>query len=260
MTTIINDAQLQPLVKSLRELQTPLFLVNGRLERIDKSSDHRHVFRFIEIIRDLTKRAIPESIFTESFLQFQYLNDLLQESHSNDVSFNNDDMLAYFLAILDSTLLSHGQELQTKHIHRILKFWGVEKELTVFSRKITQTKTSLDNANLLRDNIRTCTEELLFKSNLLIDYLKDILPRHSYQLEQIIERIETLVQQGVIPYASITDAVLIMIVSLFPLYLEVPAIRLYTMLHLQEDLKIDLQLMKKDVARYVQRLESYNIL
>ncbi|MHA1200718.1 MAG: hypothetical protein ACTSQF_15470 [Candidatus Heimdallarchaeaceae archaeon] len=242
MTTIIDNMQTQPLVKSLRELQTPLFLINGKLKRIDKSSDHRHV-----------------SIFTEAFLQFQYLNDLLQESHSNDVSFNNDDMLAYFLAILDATLILHGQELQEKHLYRILKFWGVEKELSVFSRKITQAKSILENANLLRDNSKICTEELLFKSNLLIDYLKDILPQHSYQLEQILEHTETLAQKGISPYASVSDAALIMIVSFFPLYLDIPAAKLCIMLHLQKDLQINLTVLKKDVARFAQRLDKFKL-
>lgn len=260
MTTIIDDMQTQPLVKSLRDLHTPFFLVNGKLERIDKSSDQRHVFRFIEITRDLTKRTIPESIFTEAFLQFQYLSDLLQESHSNDVSFNNDDMLAYFLAILDATLIFHGQELQEKHLYRILKFWGVEKEFDVFSRKITQAKTILENANLLRDNSKICFEELLFKSKLLIDYLKDILPENSDQLDHILEHIETLAQKRIIPYASISDAALTMIVSFFPLYLNIPAVKLSIMLQLKKDLKINLAQLKKDTSRFAQRLDKYNLL
>ncbi|MCE7748724.1 MAG: hypothetical protein GPJ51_10010, partial [Candidatus Heimdallarchaeota archaeon] len=233
--------------------------VNGKLERIDKSSDQRHVFRFIEITRDLTKRTIPESIFMEAFFHFQYLNDLLQESHSNDVLFNNDDMLAYFLAILDTTLLFHGQELQEKQLNRILKFWGVEQEFNVFSRKITQAKTILENANLLRDNSKICFEELLFKSKLLIDYLKDILPQNPDQLEQILEHIENLAQKRIIPYASISDAALIMIVSFFPLCLKVPAVKLFTMLQLREDLNIDLALFRKDVDRYRNRLERFNL-
>jgi len=256
MTTIIDEAQLQPLVQSLRELPSPVFLVNGKLERIDKSSDQRHVFRFIEITHGLTKHSIPENIFTEAFLQFQYLNDFLQESHSGDVSFNNDDMLAYFLAMLENSLLSHNQELQTKLLYRILKFWGVEKDVCSFSKKITQARSILDNANLLRDCRRICTEELLFKSNLLLNYLKDIIPQHVHKLEQISEQIESLVQKGVIPYASISDAVLIMIVSFFPFYLKIPALKLLVMLQLQRDLEVNLKLLRKDVERYSKRIEK----
>ena len=260
MTTIIDDAQLQPLVQSLRELPSPLFLVNGKMERINKSSDQRHVFRFIEIIRELTKRNIPEDIFTDAFHQFQYLNDLLQESHSNDVSFNNDDMLAYFLAMLDSTLLSYGQELQQKHFNRIMRFWGVEKDIGDFTRKVTQAKSILKNANLLRGNSKICREELLFKSRLLLDYFKDILPQYTGQLEQIFDRIETIVQKGIIPFASISDAALVMIVSFFPFYLDIPAVRLFTMLQIQEDLGVNLVLLRKDITRFRQRLADYNLL
>ncbi len=260
MTTIIDNVQLQPLVNSLRELHSPLFLVNGKLEHINRSSDQRHVFRFVEIIASLTKHTISENIFTEAFLQFQYLNDLLQESHSNDMSFNNDDMLAYFLAMLDTTLTIHGKELQMKHIHRILKFWGVDKDLDVFSRKLTQAKTILDNAGLLRDNSRKCTEELLSKANLLFSYLKDIFPHQTYQLEQIFERIEILVQKKILPYASISNAALIMIVSFFPLYLEMPAVKLCIMLQLKKDLNINLTNLKKDVERFQNKLEKYDML
>jgi len=256
MTTIIDDAQLRPLVKSLQELHSPLFLINGKLERIDKSSNQQHVFRFIEIVRDLTARVIPQNVFAEAFLQFQYLNDLIQESHSNDMSFNNDDMLAYFLAILQETLLSHNKELPTKNLDRILKFWGVENNLSDFSKKITQARSILDTANLLRDTTKTCIEELLFKCNLLFDYFKDVLPQRNNQLEQIRERIERLVQKTIIPYASIRDAVLIMIVSFFPLYLKEPAFKLYIMLNLRKDLNIDLSRLRKDSTRFIQRLEK----
>ena len=260
MTTIIDNLQIRPLVKSLKELQSPLFLVNGKLKRIDTSLDQRHVFRFIEIMANLTKHTIPVDIFTEAFLHFQYLNELLQESHSNNKSFNNDDVLAYFLAILYKTLLFHDIEFQERHFYRIMKFWGIEKEINLFSKKVTQATIILENANLLRYNSKKCKEELLSKSNLIVDYLKDILPRYSNQLEQIFEYTESLIHKKIVPFANSNDAALIMVVSFFPLFLEIPAVKLYIMLNLKKDLKINLAVLKKDVARFSERLAKYNLL
>jgi hypothetical protein len=162
--------------------------------------------------------------------------------------------------MLDSALLSHGQEMQMKNFHRIMRYWGVEMEVGVFTRKVTQAKSILENANLLRDNSKICQEELLFKSNLLLDYLKDILPQSTNQLDQILDRIETIVQKGVIPFASISDAALIMIVTLFPLYIDTPAVRFFTMLQIKEDLGVNLALLRKDKERFTKRLEKQHLL
>lgn len=260
MTTIIEKVYLEPLEKSIRELQTPLFLINGKLERIDWSNDHRHIFRFIEIIAHLTRRSIPESIFTEAFLQFQYLSELLQESHSNDLQFNYDDMLAYFLALLDNTLIIHGKELRKTDYSRILRFWGVDSEFSVFVKKVIQAKTILENAKLLRFNADKRTDELHAKVNLLLSYIRKILPPTSEELEKIFEEVSILIEKKVIPYANMTDAALTMIVAYFPYYLNMPALRLFITLHFRKDFQINLSVLRKNVERYRTRLKKCELM
>ena len=259
MTTIVDSVHLQPLEKTIRELQTPLFLINGKLERIDWSQDLRHIFRFIEIISDLAKRSIPENIFAEAFIQFQYLSDLLQESHSGDNSFNNDDMLAYFLALLDNTLAYYGRELHQNLLHRILRFWGVDRDIGVYTRKVTQAKKILENAKLLRNDSENVTDELHAKVNLLAKYLKQILPQASEELDLVLEEITKLIRKKIIPFASISNAALTMIVAFFPFYLDYPAVKLYTMLHLQEELNVHLPTLRKDVLRFRNKLQKAGI-
>jgi len=259
MTTIVDKVHLQSLEKTIRELHTPLFLINGKLEHIDWSHDLRHIFRFIEIISDLTKKSIPENIFAEAYIQFQYLSDLLLESHSNDNSFNNDDMLAYFLALLDNTLAYYGRELQQKLLHRILRFWGVDRDIGVHTRKVTQAKKILENAKLLRNDSENVTDELQAKVNLLAKYLKQILPQASEELDVVLEEITKLIRKKIIPFASISTAALTMIVAFFPFYLDYPAVKLYIMLHLQEELNVHLPTLRKDVIRFRKKLQKAGI-
>ena len=260
MTTIVDKVQLEPLEKTIRELQTPLFLINGKLERIDWSQDLRHVFRFIEIISDLAKRTIPENIFAEAFIQFQYLSDLLLESHSGDNSFNNDDMIAYFLALLDNTLAYYGRELKQNLLFRILRFWGADKDSGIYCRKITQAKKILENAELVYTNCEKITDELLTKVNLLTKYLKQILPQASEELDSMLEEITDLTRKKIVPYANVSNSALTMIVAFFPFYLNYPAVKLFVMLHLKEDLKVPLPALRKDVYRYRKKLRKAGVL
>ncbi len=260
MTTIVDKVQLLPLEKTIRELQTPLFLINGKLERIDWSQDLRHVFRFIEIISELAKRTIPEQIFAEAFIQFQYLSDLLLESHSSDNSFNNDDMIAYFLALLDITLAHYGRELTQNLLFRIFRFWGIDKDSSIYTRKVTQAKEMLENAQLVYTDCDKITDDLLTKVNLLTNYLKQILPQASEELDLILEEITDLTLKKVVPYANVSNSALTMIVAFFPFYLNYPAVNLFVMLHLREDLKVPLHALRKDVYRYRKKLRIAGIL
>jgi hypothetical protein len=260
MTTIVDKVQLLPLEKTIRELQTPLFLINGKLERIDWSQDLRHVFRFIEIISDLAKKSIPENIFAETFIQFQYLSDLLLESHSGDNSFNNDDMIAYFLALLDITLAHYGRELEQKLFFRILRFWGVDQDIGTYSKKVTQAKNILENAQLVYTDCEKIIDEILTRVSLLTKYLKEILPQANEELDLMLEEITDLTRKKVVPYANVSNSALTMIVAFFPFYLNYPAVKLFVMLHLKEDLKVPLPSLRKDVFRYRKRLQKVGIL
>ena len=260
MTTIIEKVQLQPLEKTIHELQSPLFLINGKLERIDYCQNPRHFFRFIEIISELAKKSIPENIFAEALLQFQYFSDLLFERHSGDNSFNNDDMLAYFLALLDNTLVFYGRELPQNLLLRIVRFWGDDRDLGIYSRKVTQAKRILENAKLVRTNCAKITDELLAKTNLLTKYLKQILPKASEELDTILEEITKLTRKKIIPYANISDAALTMIVACFPHFLNYPAVKLFIMIHLQKEHDVHLPTLRKDVSRYKQRLQHLDLL
>ena len=260
MTTIVDKVQLQPLEKTILELQTPFFLINGKLERIDWSHDLRHVFRFIEIISDLAKKSIPENIFAETFIQFQYLSELLLESQSSDNGFNNDDMIAYFLALLDNTLAHYGRDLDQKLLSRILRFWGVDNISGIYGKKITQAKNILESAQLVYTDCEKIIDELLTKINLLINYLKQILPQASEELDVMLDRITDLTRKNIIPYANVSNSALTMIVAFFPFYLNYPAVKLYVMLHLREDLKVPLPALRKDVHRFRRKLLNAGIL
>jgi hypothetical protein len=55
------------------------------------------------------------------------------------------------------------------------------------------------------------------------------------------------------------DAGLTMIVVSFPEYLEIPALKLYFLLNLREELKVDLNALQKRVQRYRKRLKEKNL-
>ncbi len=260
MTTVIKKLQLEPLVKNELELKSRLYLINGKLKRIDWKTEQRHFFRFLEIVSDLVGIDVPEHLFAETVIHFLRLNNLLLESHANDASFNNGDMLAYFLALLDHHTTLNGKEIQERNLLRIFKYWGIDKEFDHYLKKISQAKTSLENAQLMKYNYELDSKELLVKASQIIRYLREILPKEQEILENIYENVANLISKRIIPYAEMNDAVLTMIVAFFPKYMEIPAVNLFTMLHLREDLKVDLPTLRKRVHRYRDKLRKYKIL
>ncbi len=260
MTTVIEKIQLEPLIKKEHELQPRFYLINGKLRRIDWKVDQRHFFRFLEIISDILKTNVPENLFTDAVLHFLRLNSLLLESHVNDASFNNSDMLSYFLAILDHHTILNGKEIKETNLRRIFKFWGIDEDYDHYLRKISQAKTSLESAKLLKFNHEIDSKELLSKVDQAIIYLHEILPKEQKVFELIYEKVEDLIDKRVIPYADMRDAALTMIVAFFPNYLEIPAINLFTMLHLRKDFNVHLPTLRKRVYRFRERLERYDFI
>lgn len=259
MTTITNKIHLEPITIERSVTDTPLFLINGKLERLDWRKNQTHFFRFLEELPRILRRDVPENVFNEVILHYQNLNNLLLESHLHDESFNNGNMLTYFLALLEHHTTLHGREIQIKNLRRILRLWGIDDNFTFYLRRISQARERLETAELLKFDPFTTLDELRKKIDKLIDYLTLKLPVKNDDLEKIRERVTQLIDKRIIPYASIQDAGLTMIVASFPEYLEIPAIKLYFLLNLREELKVDLNALRKRVQRYRKRLKAKNL-
>jgi hypothetical protein len=259
MTTITNKIQLEPLTIERSVTDTPLFLINGKLARLDWRKNQHHFFRFLEELPKILRRDVPENVFDEVILHYQNLNNLLLESHLHDESFNNGNMLTYFLALLEHHTTLHGREIRVKNLRRIFRLWGIDDNFTLYLRRISQARKRLETAELLKFDPQTTLDELLKKINHLIDYLTLKLPVKKNDLEKIRERVTTLLDKRIIPYASIQDAALTMIVASFPEYLEIPALKLYFLLNLKQELKVDLNALRKKVQRYRDRLDKKNL-
>ncbi|NPD89897.1 MAG: hypothetical protein HGN29_14380 [Asgard group archaeon] len=259
MTTITNKIHLEPITIERSVTDTPLFLINGRLERLDWRKNQHHFFRFLEELPKILRRDVPENVFNEVMLHYQNLNNLLLESHLHDESFNNGNMLTYFLALLEYHTTLHGREIQFKNLRRIFRLWGIDDNFTFYLRRITQARERLETAELLKFDPLSSLDELQKKINHLIDYLSLKLPIKNDDLERIRERVTKLLDKRIIPYASIQDAGLTMIVASFPEYLEIPALKLYFLLNLREELKVDLNALRKRVQRYRVRLKEKNL-
>ncbi|MBY9001036.1 MAG: hypothetical protein KGD64_08990, partial [Candidatus Heimdallarchaeota archaeon] len=156
MTTVIKKLDFKPLESSNEQVTIPKFLINGKLEKFDWQQNHTHFFHFLEIISKLLHKNISEKVFTDSVLHFQNIYTLLLEIHQRDSSFQNEDILAYFLAILEYTLTMNGKEIQVKDISRILRFWGMDKNHDSFLKKISLAKQNLYNADLLKYSSECC--------------------------------------------------------------------------------------------------------
>jgi hypothetical protein len=259
MTTITNKIHLEPITIERSVTDSPLFQINGRLEQLDWRKNQHHFFRFLEELPRILRRDIPENVFNEVILHYQTLNNLLLESHLHDESFNNGNMLTYFLALLEHHTTLHGREIQVKNLRRIFRLWGIDDNFHFYLRRISHARERLAAAELLKFDPQKTLDELQKKINHLIDYLTLKLPVKNDDLEKIRERVTTLLHKRVIPYASIQDAGLTMIVASFPEYLEIPALKLYFLLNLREELKVDLNALRKRVQRYRRRLKEKNL-
>jgi hypothetical protein len=250
---------LEPLAIERSVTDTPLFLINGKLRRLDWRKNQHHFFRFLEELPKILKRDVPENVFNEVILHYQNLNNLLLESHLHDESFNNGNMLTYFLALLEHHTTLHGREIQFKNLRRIFRLWGIDDNFTFYLRRISQARERLETAELLKFDPHSTLDELQKKINHLIDYLSLKLPVKNDDLERIRERVTQLLDKRIIPYASIQNAGLTMIVASFPEYLEIPALKLYFLLNFREELKVDLNALRKRVQRYRERLKKNNL-
>ena len=259
MTTITNKIHLEPITIERSVTDSPLFLINGKLERLDWRKNQHHFFRFLEELPKILRREVPENVFNEVILHYQNLNNLLLESHLHDESFNNGNMLTYFLALLEHHTTLHGREIKVKNLRRIFRLWGVDSNFTFYLRRISQARERLEKAELLKFDPLHTIDELQKKTNHLIDYLTLKLPIRSDDLERIRERVAKLIDKRIIPYASIQDAGLTMIVASFPEHLEIPALKFYFLLNFKEELNVDLNALRKRVLRYIRRLQEKNL-
>ena len=256
MTTVIKKLDFKPLDIPKEEVTIPEFLINGKLERFDWQKNHSHFFRFLEIASHLLRKDIPEKIFTDSVLQFQRIYALLLESHQGDNSFQNGDILAYFLAILENNVVMNGNEIKAKNIHRILRFWGMDKNYDSFLRKVSMAKNNLESANLLKINTDSCIQELQAKVFQWLKYLEELLQTRHEKLEEIQENVLELTAKKIIPYANLREAALIMIVAFFPTYLDFPAARLIVLLNIRKDFGINLNSLRKSVRRFQEKIRN----
>ena len=260
MTTVIKKLDFKPLESPKDKVTIPEFLINGKLEKFDWQQNHNYFFQFLEIISKLLRNNIPERVFTDSFLHFQNIYTLLLESHQNDSSFQNDDILAYFLAILDYNITLNGKKIQVKNISRILRFWGMDKDHESFLKKISLAKQNLENADLLKFSSDYCIKELQVKIFQWLKYLEELLPTQHEKLEILKERVLGLSEKKIIPYANLRQSALTMIVAFFPTYITLPAVRLVILLNLRRDFQVNLTALRKRVKRYQERLYTNKIM
>ena len=254
MTTVIKKLELEPLQKKYQESEHPYILTNGKLKQIDFRKDTTHFFRFLEITSNLLWKDIPSEVFTEAFLHYQRLFELMIESHLNDKYFNNEDLLAYFLALLDHHVTLQGKEIQEKTLQRILRFWGFDEKYDLFYRKISYAKQILEKSELLKHNSDTVHTELFSKVEQLISYFREKVSEDNYFLDLIRDDVLRLVEKKIIPFASLRDAALTMIVAFFPQHIKVPAMKLYLLLNARADFHIDLTMLQKRVKRYQSKI------
>ena len=260
MTTVIKKLDTKPLESPTEKVTIPEFLINGKLEKFDWQQNHNHFFHFLEIISKLLRKNIPENIFTDSVLHFQNIYALLLESHQNDSSFQNDYILAYFLAILDYNMTRNGKEIQSKNISRILRFWGMDKDHESFLKKISLAKQNLENADLLKFSSDYCIKELQTKVFQWLKYLEELLQTRDEKLEMVRERVIELLEKNIIPYANLRESALTMIVAFFPEYINRPAARLVILLNLRRDFQVNLTALRKRVRRYQKRLQLLKLM
>ena len=254
MTTVIKKLELEPLQKTYQESKHPYFFTNGKIQQIDFRKETTHFFRFLEITSNILWKDIPSEIFTEAFLHYQRLFELMIESHLNDKYLNNEDLLAYFLALLYHHVTLQGKELPEKSIQRILRFWGYDEKYDLFYRKISYAKQILEKSELLKHNYETSHTELFAKVEQFLFYFREKIFEENDFLNLIREHVLKLVEKRIIPYASLKDAAITMIVSFFPKHIEIPAMKLYLLLNLRADFDIDLTHLKKRVERYRNRI------
>jgi len=254
MTTVIKKLELEPLQKTYQESEHPYFFTNGKIQQIDFRKETTHFFRFLEITSSILWKDVPSKIFTEAFLHYQRLFELMIESHLNDKYFNNEDLLAYFLALLDHHVILQGKEIPEKSIERILRFWGYDEKYELFYCKISYAKQILEKSELLKHNYDTSHTELFAKVEQLLLYLREKVSEENDFLDLIREQVLKMVEKRVIPYANLRDAALTMIVAFFPKYIEIPAMKLYLLLNLRADFDIDLTHLQKRVERYRNRI------
>ena len=260
MTTVIKKLDFKPLESPKEKVTIPEFLINGKLEKFDWQNNHNHFFQFLEIISKLLRNNIPERVFTDSILHFQNIYSLLLESHQNDNSFQSDDILAYFLAVLDYNMTMNGKEIQVKNISRILRFWGLDKNYDSFLKKISLAKQNLENADLLKFSSDYGIKELQVKIFQWLKYLEELLQTQHDKLELLKERVLELSENRIIPYANLRESALTMIVAFFPIYINLPAARLVILLNLQRDFQVNLSSLRKRVKRYQGRLQTYKLM
>lgn len=260
MTTVIKKLDFKPLESPKDKVSIPEFLINGKLEKFDWQKNHNHFFQFLEIISKLLRTNIPEKVFTDSVLHFQNIYTLLLESHQNDSSFQNGDILAYFLAVLDYNMTMNGKEIQVKDISRILRFWGMDKDHDSFLKKISLAKQNLKNADLLKFSSDYCIKELQVKIFQWLKYLEELLQTRHDELEMLKERVLELSERKIVPYANLRESALTMIVAFFPTYINLPAARLVVLLNLRRDFQVNLTALRKRVKRYQERLQTHEIM
>lgn len=260
MTTVIKKLDFKPLESPKDKVTIPEFLINGKLEKFDWQKNHNHFFQFLEIISKLLRNNIPEKVFSDSVLHFQNIYTLLLESHQNDTSFQNDDVLAYFLAVLEYNLVMNGKDIQEKNISRILRFWGMDKDHESFLKKISLAKQNLENAELFKISSDFCIKELQTKVFQWLKYLEELLQIRHEKLEMLKEKVLDLSERKIIPYANLRESALTMIVAFFPTYINLPAARLVILLNLRRDFQVNLTALRKRVKRYQERLQKYKII
>ena len=185
---------------------------------------------------------------------------MLLESHQNDTSFQNDDILAYFLAVRVYTGGESILSLYVRDILRTLRFWGMDKDYEPFLKKISLTKQNLENADLLKTSSDCCINELQAKIFQWLKYLEELLQTRHEKLEMLKDKVLGLSERKIIPYANLRDSALTMIVAFFPTYINLPAARLVILLNLRRDFQVNLTALRKRVRRYQQRLQIYDII
>ncbi|MHA2357636.1 MAG: hypothetical protein ACXABK_02565 [Candidatus Heimdallarchaeaceae archaeon] len=260
MTTTLNNIELKTVPSEKSVSESPLFLINGKLERLDWRKKQHHFFRFLEILPRVLRKDVPSNLFNQTVLHFQTLNELLLESHFNDETFNNGDMLAYFLALLENHSSLHKIELQEKTLLRILRFWGIDSNYDYYFGKIALARTFLEKSDLLKFDQSKCLEEIQSKVIQLFGYLESKLHTIDISLDRVKEKVYDLLEKQIIPFANSQDTALIMIVAFFPEYLAVPALNLYFMLNIREDFKVDLAALKRRVTCFRKRLRKINLI
>ncbi|MHA1258759.1 MAG: hypothetical protein ACTSRO_03815 [Candidatus Heimdallarchaeaceae archaeon] len=143
MTAIIKTKILETQRKIDEKSKVEGLLINGKRSKNDWNQNQRQFFRFLELIPRILRTKFQEEIVTEAFLHYLRYSKLLLESHISNEYPINDEMLAYFLAILSHHTTCHNRIIEEKSLMKILRYWGIDNNYSMYLERVYQAEKEL---------------------------------------------------------------------------------------------------------------------